>query len=91
MELTAKIEQEILSEGEPVYVALCVELDIASQGATVEEARDNLIEAVAAFMESASPSELARRLPSQGKPSVFTTKIEVPLGKTSGLIGAGSL
>jgi len=55
--LTAFIERE---EGD--YVALCPELDIASQGETVESARDNLKEALELFFEVASPEEVARRL-----------------------------
>lgn len=43
------------------YVALCPELDIASQGDTGEDARDNLIEAVELFLATASPSEIEER------------------------------
>ncbi len=43
------------------YVAWCPELDIASQGRTVEEARRNLIEALELFFETASPSEIQHR------------------------------
>ncbi len=35
------------------YVSLCPELDIASQGCTVEEARENLREALSLFFEMA--------------------------------------
>jgi predicted RNase H-like HicB family nuclease len=55
-QLTAVIERE-----EDGYVATCPELDIVSQGDTVEEARLNLIEAVEGFFEVASPSEIQRR------------------------------
>ncbi len=55
--LTTIIERE--GDG---YVALCPELDIASQGDTVAEARDNLIEAVELFSEVASAEEVLRRL-----------------------------
>jgi predicted RNase H-like HicB family nuclease len=55
--LTAIIERE--DDG---YVALCPDLDIASQGETIEEARTNLVEALTLFFESASPSEVNRRL-----------------------------
>ncbi|MHC4223676.1 MAG: type II toxin-antitoxin system HicB family antitoxin [Planctomycetota bacterium] len=55
------------------YVALCPELDIASQGDTVEEARANLVEALSLFFEAADPSELDRRFDSD----VFITPIEV--------------
>lgn len=44
------------------YVALCPELDIASQGSTVEEARLNLTEAIELFFEAASLSEVQERL-----------------------------
>jgi predicted RNase H-like HicB family nuclease len=54
------------------YVALCPELDIASQGATVEEARRNLIEALELFFECADPSEVEGRLQSE----VFVTRLE---------------
>ena len=36
------------------YPALCPEYDIASQAATIEEARDNLVEALRLFFESAA-------------------------------------
>ena len=69
--MTAIIERE--DDG---FVSLCPELDIASQGATIEEARANLIEALTLFFETASPSELAQRLHSE----VFVTQVEVPVG-----------
>ena len=55
-QLTAVIERE--GDG---YVATCPELDVVSQGNSVEEARLNLIEAVEGFFEVASPSEIQRR------------------------------
>lgn len=57
LQLTALIQRE--GDG---YVATCQELDIVSQGNTVEEARLNLLEAVEGFFEVASPSEIRRRL-----------------------------
>ncbi|MBA3975440.1 MAG: hypothetical protein C0504_14640 [Candidatus Solibacter sp.] len=58
------------------YVSLCPELDIASQGATIEEARTNLIEALTLFFETASAEETAKRL----RGEVFVTQVEVPVG-----------
>ncbi len=55
--LTALIERE--GDG---YVALCPELDVASQGDTVEESQHNLQEAVQLFLEEASPLETRQRL-----------------------------
>ena len=44
------------------YCSLCPELDIASQGDTVQEARDNLREATELFFETASRQEIEERL-----------------------------
>ncbi|MEZ4726710.1 MAG: type II toxin-antitoxin system HicB family antitoxin [Caldilineaceae bacterium] len=52
----------ILERDEDWYVALCPELDIASQGETLEDARNNLAKAIELFGESASPSEIQTRL-----------------------------
>ena len=57
MNFTAIIERE--GDG---FVSLCPELDIASQGSSVEEARANLAEAVGLFMETADKSEIRSRL-----------------------------
>jgi len=62
MKLTATIHEEALSTGEPAFVALCLELDIASQGASDEEAYANLREAVELFLEDVTTEELNRRL-----------------------------
>ncbi len=70
-EFTALIERE--GDG---YVSLCPELDIASQGSTVEEAKSNLIEAVSLFLDTADPSEIERR----GHSELFVTRLEVPVG-----------
>jgi predicted RNase H-like HicB family nuclease len=54
--LTTIIERE--GDG---CTSLCPELDIASQGDSVEEARKNLREAVELFLETASPEETQHR------------------------------
>ena len=56
-QFTAIIERE--GDG---YVSLCPELDIASQGDSVEEAKNNLIEALQLFFEVAAPSEINNRI-----------------------------
>jgi predicted RNase H-like HicB family nuclease len=68
---TAIIEHE--GDG---YVALCPELDIASQGDCVEDARKNLIEAIELFFEAASETEIQERLHDE----VFITRLEVTSG-----------
>lgn len=62
--LTAIIERE-----ESGYSALCPQYDIASQGATIEEARDNLVEALSLFFECADPAAVERRF----QPEVLVT------------------
>jgi predicted RNase H-like HicB family nuclease len=68
---TAIIERE-----DDVFVALCPELDIASQGRTVEEATDNLKEAVELFLDSADALEIQQRL----RQPVFVTHFEITRG-----------
>ena len=69
--LTAFIEKE-----KGGYVALCPEVDVASQGATVEEAKKNLQEALELFFECASKEEIRRRLHTE----VYVTRVEVAVG-----------
>lgn len=71
LRLTAIIERE--DDG---FVSLCPELDIASQGSSIEEARANLVEALSLFFETADHSEIERRF----RTEVFVTQVEVPVG-----------
>ncbi|NHQ60114.1 type II toxin-antitoxin system HicB family antitoxin [Chlorobium sp. BLA1] len=52
----------IISREDDGYVSLCPELDIASQGETIEDARENLQEALELFFETASSEEIKTRL-----------------------------
>ena len=69
-QFTAIIERE--NDG---YVSLCPELDIASQGSTIEEAKQNIAEAIELFFEVAEPSEIQRRF----RTEVFITHLEVAI------------
>jgi len=51
----------IIHKEDDIYVALCPKLDIASQGTNIEEAKDNLKEAVELFFECASEEEINQR------------------------------
>lgn len=62
----------ILEKEGDMYMALCPELDVASQGASVEEATANLKEAVELFLECAEPEEISQRLHSE----IFVTRFE---------------
>jgi predicted RNase H-like HicB family nuclease len=68
---TAVVEKE--GDG---FVALCPELDVVSQGDSVEEARANLREAVELFLECASPQEIEERLHAE----VYVSAFEVASG-----------
>lgn len=70
-QLTAIIEKE-----EDGFVALCPEVDVASQGESVAEARDNLKEALELFFETASQEEINSRLHNE----VYITHVEVAVG-----------
>lgn len=58
------------------FVSICPEFDVASQGATVEEAQANLVEALTLFFESVGPAELKRR----AQHKLFVTQVEVLVG-----------
>jgi len=70
-QLTAIIERE--GNG---YVAFCPEVDVASQGDTIDEARRNLHEALELFFETASTEEIKERLHDE----VYITHMEIAVG-----------
>lgn len=70
-QITALIERE--GDG---YVSRCPELDVTSQGDSIEEARANLQEAVELFLECASPEEIEERLHN----GMYVTRLEVAVG-----------
>jgi predicted RNase H-like HicB family nuclease len=70
-QFTAIIQQE-----GKYFVALCPELDVVSQGKTVEQARQNVAEAVELFLEEASPAEIRERL----HKTTYVTQVEVAVG-----------
>jgi predicted RNase H-like HicB family nuclease len=71
VQLTAIIERE--GDG---YVALCPNVDVASQGASIDEARTNLQEALELFFETADVSEIKTCLHTE----VLVTRLEVSVG-----------
>ena len=68
MELTAVITWE-----EDTFVALCPELDIATHGDTLDEAKEMLADALQGFFAVARPEEIERRL--SGEPLVLPLRI----------------
>jgi predicted RNase H-like HicB family nuclease len=65
----------ILTREDDGFVALCPEVDVASQGGTVEEAKANLKEAVELFFECASQNEIRQRMASES----YISAMEVQL------------
>jgi predicted RNase H-like HicB family nuclease len=74
LHLTAVIERE--GDG---FVSFCPELDVASQGDTIEEARANLVEAVELFLEVADESEISARMSRKPREPSPAASVE-PLG-----------
>ncbi len=70
-QLTAIIEKE--GDG---YVVLCPEVDVASQGDTIDEARRNIKEALELFFETASAEEIKTR----SHEEIYITQVEVAVG-----------
>lgn len=70
-QMTAIIERE-----DSGYVSFCPELDIASQGDTVQEARESLREALELFFEIASPMEIQQRFHDE----IYITRLEIAVG-----------
>ncbi len=58
-----------------IYISFCPELDIASQGETAEEAKSNLIETLELFYETASETEISRRLRNELQISRVTVNV----------------
>ena len=66
----------VIHREEDMYVALCPELDVASQGETVQSARDNLREAIELFLEEADEEEVAGRMHDEQ----YVSSVEVSVG-----------
>ena len=83
-QLTAIIHKE-----DDIYVSLCPELDIVSQGENIEEAKDNLKEAVELFFEYASKEEINQRY--YGETYIFSIEVAVKAQVLLGLSLEGSV
>lgn len=78
----------IILKEEEGFTSLCLELDIASQGATVQAAKDALLEAATLYLESAIESNLPhmRPVPQEADPrranpemvvEIFALKVDI--------------
>jgi predicted RNase H-like HicB family nuclease len=74
--MTTSTYTAIIEKDGDGYTALCPELDVASQGTTVEDAAANLKEAVELFLECADPEEVRRRTHGE----VFVTRFDASHG-----------
>ncbi len=70
-----KLTVIIENEGDG-YVALCPDVDVASQGGSIDGARNNLKEALELFFETASPEEINTRFHEE----IYITHVEVAVG-----------
>ena len=65
----------ILTREDGGFVAMCPEVDVVSQGSTVEEAKANLKEAVELFFECASEAEVRQRMASESYISAMEVQV----------------
>jgi predicted RNase H-like HicB family nuclease len=65
----------ILTREDGGFVAMCPEVDVVSQGGTVEEAKANLKEAVELFFECASEAEVRQRMASESYISAMEVQV----------------
>ena len=70
---------------EDLYVAWCPDLDIASQGKTIEESLENLKEAIELYLEDEEATIPKKKL----TPIVTTVSVKTH-GKTATRLGKGS-
>ena len=70
----------IIKKGEKQFVALCPELDVVSQGWTIEEAIKNLKEACELYIEEMGVPE------GVGSEDILVTSFEVKNNETSKII-----
>ena len=71
-----KILTAVITKEGNGFVSLCPEIDVASQGDSIEEAKNNLREAVELFFECASDKEIEERL----IPESYISAMEVAVG-----------
>ncbi len=76
---TVRLTGVLWHEGKMI-VSKCPELGVASCGESVEEALDNLREAVSLYIANARELGLLKEIPSLTDTERFTTQFEVVLG-----------
>jgi len=70
----------VIRKGEKQFVALCPEVDVVSQGYTIEESITNLKEAVELYVEEmGTPENLSEE--------TFLVRFDLPVGKVTKIIG----
>lgn len=70
----------VIRKGEKQFVALCPEVDVVSQGYTIEEATANLKEAVELYVDEMG-------LPETLNNETFLVRFDLPVGKATKIIG----
>ena len=66
----------VITKEDDMFVSFCPELDIVSQGYSVEEANNNLREAVELFIEHTSEAQIKQYI----KKHVYNTQFEFAFG-----------
>ena len=74
--MSTRVFTAMVQKEDDGWVSFCPELDIASQGESIEQARANLVEAIELFFETASETEISQRLHGE----TYVTPLEVQIG-----------
>jgi predicted RNase H-like HicB family nuclease len=84
-----QVWKEELTDGSDMYVACALELEITSQGETVELAMEHVREAIVVFFENASEAELDQWLkPLEKRKNVSMNRVHIPSGQPQNAIWA---
>ena len=72
--LTLLLHEEKLSDGSPIWVATCPELDVTTQGFSIKHAQEMLREAIEGVLDVASDAEIEQRLADGYTPTIEPLK-----------------
>ncbi len=75
MELSNFVFNSVILHDDTGFSSLCLDVDVASQGATTEEAKQNLREAVTLYIESAIDSNMPVIRPVPLNENPLTTRV----------------
>lgn len=66
--------ESVITKEDDIYCSLCIDLNVASEGETIQESKNNLIEAVSDYIEIAIENNLPiiRKVQDEDNPLIST-------------------